>query len=378
MCPQPARLTVRSMASDALNNVTRQSIANNLVITCVGQASHCTRHRDADQMLMLHAHGVSSMHVKCSFFLLHCRLKGRRPSWSFPGACQESCCAQMWRPEGWTSLGYQSSSSLTPLGSPQSTACTASLPALCHSAVCLSLLLLLLLLCVSFTSCMPCPMGTFMESVSQSCLVRIRSQLCMVPGSNHLSSGRGILHVGATPRPVGAGDAISSWHTCAIAITKQLPCDMQHKLCHRTVLLTSVVAICSARSAELPWLYCCAVVTQPPVWCPVSLRRSHLCIRMLMHEHWFLTLAVKPVLWCRYVHRVGRTARMGQQGQAMLFLLPSEKGYIHKLQQHGVKVQQGNLMQHILLLQELGTAPVQVCHLHLSYLPLTGLTWLCL
>ena len=54
---------------------------------------------------------------------------------------------------------------------------------------------------------------------------------------------------------------------------------------------------------------------------------------------------------------------MGQQGQAMLFLLPSEKGYIHKLQQHGVKVQQGNLMQHILLLQELGTAPLQVCRL---------------
>ena len=66
------------------------------------------------------------------------------------------------------------------------------------------------------------------------------------------------------------------------------------------------------------------------------------------------------VLVCRYVHRVGRTARMGQQGQALLFLLPSEKAYIDRLQQHGVKVQQGNLMQHVLQLQELGMAPPQV------------------
>lgn len=38
---------------------------------------------------------------------------------------------------------------------------------------------------------------------------------------------------------------------------------------------------------------------------------------------------------------------MGQQGRAVLFLLPSERGYVDKLQQHGVQVQQGNLMQHI-------------------------------
>ena len=44
---------------------------------------------------------------------------------------------------------------------------------------------------------------------------------------------------------------------------------------------------------------------------------------------------------------MGRTARMGQQGRAMLFLLPSEQGFVEKLQQHGVQMQQGNLMQHI-------------------------------
>lgn len=64
---------------------------------------------------------------------------------------------------------------------------------------------------------------------------------------------------------------------------------------------------------------------------------------------------------------------MGQQGQAVLFLLPSEKAYIDKLQQHGVKVQQGNLVQHVLQLQELGTAPQQVCFSPLYCPPLPSL-----
>lgn len=41
-----------------------------------------------------------------------------------------------------------------------------------------------------------------------------------------------------------------------------------------------------------------------------------------------------------YVHRVGRTARMGQQGEALLFLLHSELLYLDLLQQRGMKVQQ--------------------------------------
>lgn len=50
------------------------------------------------------------------------------------------------------------------------------------------------------------------------------------------------------------------------------------------------------------------------------------------------------LLVCRYVHRVGRTARMGQQGTAMLLLLPQEVGYIQKLQQQGVKLQEQALL----------------------------------
>jgi len=67
---------------------------------------------------------------------------------------------------------------------------------------------------------------------------------------------------------------------------------------------------------------------------------------------------------CRYVHRVGRTARMGQQGRALLFLLPSEREYVDKLQGHGVQVQQGNLMQHITHLHKPSDGPPAQVHAH--------------
>eukprot|EP00171_Calliarthron_tuberculosum_P018875 IDg18875t1 len=39
-----------------------------------------------------------------------------------------------------------------------------------------------------------------------------------------------------------------------------------------------------------------------------------------------------------YVHRAGRTARMGQRGDALLFLLPSERAYQSKLESTGVSI----------------------------------------
>jgi ATP-dependent RNA helicase DDX31/DBP7 len=41
-----------------------------------------------------------------------------------------------------------------------------------------------------------------------------------------------------------------------------------------------------------------------------------------------------------YVHRVGRTARMGQQGEALLFLMHSEMPYLDLLEQRGMQLQQ--------------------------------------
>ncbi|PON84616.1 DEAD-box ATP-dependent RNA helicase [Trema orientale] len=39
-----------------------------------------------------------------------------------------------------------------------------------------------------------------------------------------------------------------------------------------------------------------------------------------------------------YVHRVGRTARLGQKGDSLLFLQPIEMDYLHHLEKHGVSL----------------------------------------
>ena len=45
------------------------------------------------------------------------------------------------------------------------------------------------------------------------------------------------------------------------------------------------------------------------------------------------------------MHRVGRTARMGKGGEAYLFLLPSETGYVEKLEGLGTTLQEKSLAQ---------------------------------
>lgn len=43
-----------------------------------------------------------------------------------------------------------------------------------------------------------------------------------------------------------------------------------------------------------------------------------------------------PITPTDYVHRVGRTARVGQKGEATLFLTPHEAMFIVKLQDHSI------------------------------------------
>ena len=38
-----------------------------------------------------------------------------------------------------------------------------------------------------------------------------------------------------------------------------------------------------------------------------------------------------------YVHRVGRTARLDNKGNAIMFLMPAELGYLQHLETHGLR-----------------------------------------
>jgi hypothetical protein len=60
----------------------------------------------------------------------------------------------------------------------------------------------------------------------------------------------------------------------------------------------------------------------------------------------------------RYVHRVGRTARLGREGEALLFLLPSERGYLAHLAAAGHALQELPLLP---LLDALPGGPVRPC-----------------
>lgn len=49
-----------------------------------------------------------------------------------------------------------------------------------------------------------------------------------------------------------------------------------------------------------------------------------------------------------YVHRVGRTARIGHHGAALLFLLPAEAAYLALLASHGLRTEAISLQSLIL------------------------------
>jgi len=56
----------------------------------------------------------------------------------------------------------------------------------------------------------------------------------------------------------------------------------------------------------------------------------------LPHVHWIVQYNTpgKPV---DYIHRVGRAARIGVTGNALLFVTPAEVNYVSVLRQHKIK-----------------------------------------
>lgn len=53
----------------------------------------------------------------------------------------------------------------------------------------------------------------------------------------------------------------------------------------------------------------------------------------------------KMINMYKMFYRVGRTARLGQKGEAILFLQPSEAEYMQELKKHGVSLQELSLPQ---------------------------------
>jgi len=68
----------------------------------------------------------------------------------------------------------------------------------------------------------------------------------------------------------------------------------------------------------------------------------------LPHVHWIVQYNTpgKPV---DYIHRVGRTARIGVTGNALLFVTPAEVDYVRVLCQHKIKSAKVALFQLMLL-----------------------------
>ncbi|CAG5133803.1 unnamed protein product [Candidula unifasciata] len=62
----------------------------------------------------------------------------------------------------------------------------------------------------------------------------------------------------------------------------------------------------------------------------------------LPHVDWIVQYT-SPGATVDYVHRVGRTARAGTEGQALLFLMPSEVGFIEELNKHKISLSQMQL-----------------------------------
>ncbi|BFZ05910.1 hypothetical protein BsWGS_08950 [Bradybaena similaris] len=62
----------------------------------------------------------------------------------------------------------------------------------------------------------------------------------------------------------------------------------------------------------------------------------------LPHVDWIVQYT-SPGATVDYVHRVGRTARAGTEGQSLLFLMPSEVGFVEELNKHKISLSQMQL-----------------------------------
>lgn len=100
----------------------------------------------------------------------------------------------------------------------------------------------------------------------------------------------------------------------------------------------------------------CVVQEGAPTATPYTRAHTHTRQPQLTHHTHTLTHLSWPTLLPpsppqRYVHRVGRTARLGSRGDALLFLLPSERGYVDHLGAHGVALREQPavpLLNHVL------------------------------
>ena len=111
---------------------------------------------------------------------------------------------------------------------------------------------------------------------------------------------------------------------------KRVATHSKFKLCKQGVLLCTDVAARGIDIPDIDWI----VQFDPPQVSPLT--GQSLCVVRAPATHivrW-ITAFQDPNF---FVHRVGRTARAGKRGKALVYLLPAEDTYVHFLGLHEVR-----------------------------------------